>query len=223
MEDYTTCEISDALIKLGSKHGGLLPDILCISPPASSLNKPEEGRTYTRIEGPAYTVKMVPFHDTQSPKPQAHFVDAAKEGHVIVIQAPQSVKSAVWGGLMSYGAKARGAVGVVIEGRCRDVLEHQQAGFPVFSKGQSTLGQKPFTRPSELDVPLELGGEGEWPSVLVHPGDWIVADVDGVVVIPYGQMQKVRDLCKTSREIDEKCRVDIAAGMGIQETFKKYR
>jgi hypothetical protein len=91
MEDYTTCEISDALIKLGSKHGGLLPDILCISPPASNLpaSKPDEGPTCIRIEGPAYTVKMVPFHDTQSPKPEAHFVDAAKEGHIIVVQAPK--------------------------------------------------------------------------------------------------------------------------------------
>jgi regulator of RNase E activity RraA len=135
-----------------------------------------------------------------------------------------AVKSAVWGGLMSYGAKARGAVGVVIEGRCRDVLEHRQAGFPVFAKGQSTLGQKPFTRPSELNVPLKIGGEEDgWPSTLVRPRDWIVADVDGVVVVPSEQMQAVKDLCKASREVDERCRIDIAAGKGIQETFKKHR
>lgn len=58
------------------------------------------------------------------------------------------VKSAVWGGLMTFGAQARGVRGVVISGRCRDVTEHRQVEFPVFARGTSTLGQKPFTRPS---------------------------------------------------------------------------
>jgi regulator of RNase E activity RraA len=81
MDDYSTCEISDALIKLGVEHGGLLPDIYCVSPGTSSS---------VRIEGPAYTVKMVLFNDAAAPKPKAHFVDAAKEGHIIVIDAPLS-------------------------------------------------------------------------------------------------------------------------------------
>lgn len=125
MENYSTCEISDALIKLGVHHGGYLPDINCVSPGSDSS---------IRIEGPAYTVKMVSWSDTTLPKPDAHFVDATKEGHIIVIEAPLSklqvlldflslsvivhvdVKSAVWGGLMSLGAQARGALGVVISG-----------------------------------------------------------------------------------------------------------
>jgi regulator of RNase E activity RraA len=81
MDDCSTCEISDALIKLGVEHGGLLPDIYCVSPGTSSS---------VRIEGPAYTVKMVLFNDATAPKPEAHFVDAAKEGHIIVIDAPLS-------------------------------------------------------------------------------------------------------------------------------------
>jgi regulator of RNase E activity RraA len=79
MEDFSTCEISDALIKLGSKHGGYLPDIHCISPGTASA---------IRVAGPAYTVKMVLFDDEISPKPATHFVDSAKEGHIILIHAP---------------------------------------------------------------------------------------------------------------------------------------
>lgn len=79
MEDYSTCEISDALIQLGSKHGGHLVDISCVSPGSGSA---------IRVEGPAYTVKMVNFNDEISPKPAIHFVDGAKEGHMIVIDAP---------------------------------------------------------------------------------------------------------------------------------------
>lgn len=221
MDDYSTCEISDALVKLGSPHGGCLVDIHCISPgPYSDL----------RIEGPAYTVKMVPFDDKVSPKPSVHFVDGAKEGHVIVISAPKHVGSAVWGGLMSLGAKTRGAKGVVISGRCRDVAEHREAQFPVFARGTSTLGQKPFTRPSELDVPIVIhpdsiySNDGEqWPGVQVRPGDWVVADADGVVVIPLEQMERVKEICSVSRKVDASCKRDLLAGKGVAETFKLHR
>ena len=77
MGDYATTELSDALIKLGVKHGGYLPDIQQYSPV-----------TGVRISGPAYTVQMVPLNDTTSPKPAQHFVDAAPAGHVIVINVP---------------------------------------------------------------------------------------------------------------------------------------
>lgn len=87
MEDLTTCEISDALIKLGSPHGGHIPDIYPISP---TSNPNASDSTPIRIEGPAHTVKMVLFNDKDSPKPAKHFVDAAEEGTVIVIDAPLS-------------------------------------------------------------------------------------------------------------------------------------
>ena len=77
MGDYATTELSDALIKLGVKHGGYLPDIQQYSPVGA-----------VRISGPAYTVQMVLFNDTTSPKPTQHFVDAAPAGHVIVINVP---------------------------------------------------------------------------------------------------------------------------------------
>jgi hypothetical protein len=77
---------------------------------------------------------------------------------------------------MTLGAKSRGALGVVVAGRCRDVSEHREAGFPVFARGQSTLGQRPFTRPSALNVPLNRFHLGTtawrlWPvDVEVNPG-----------------------------------------------------
>jgi regulator of RNase E activity RraA len=85
MGDYATTELSDALIKLGVKHGGYLPDIQQYSPV-----------TEVRISGPAYTVQMVLFNDTTSPKPTQHFVDAAPGGHVIVISVPPGEPSARW-------------------------------------------------------------------------------------------------------------------------------
>ena len=75
---FSTCEISDALIKLGSPNGGHIPDIHMISP----LN------VTTRVCGPAYTVQMVLGSNKDAPKLSAHFVDTAPEGSVIVINAP---------------------------------------------------------------------------------------------------------------------------------------
>ncbi|KAH9892778.1 RraA-like protein [Cubamyces lactineus] len=213
---FSTCEISDALIKLGSPHGGHIPDIHMLSPTDST----------TRICGPAYTVQMVLGTNSVAPKLSAHFVDTATEGSVIVINAPQRVKNAVWGGLMTAGAQARGAQGVIISGRCRDLAEHRAASFPVFAKGHSTLGQSPFTRPSEVNVPIVIRpdvSEEDFPAVLVSPGDWIVADEDGVVCVPTALADAVITLATTGREVDERCMQDIKAGKGVQETFKKHR
>jgi regulator of RNase E activity RraA len=67
------------------------------------------------------------------------------------------------------------------------------------------------------------GLEGGFPAVKVDPGDWMVADEDGVVCIPRELERKVIELATKGREVDDKCMVDISAGKGIQATFKKYR
>lgn len=136
-------------------------------------------------------------------------------------------KNAVWGGLMTAGAQARGATGVVISGRCRDLAEHRALGFPVFSRGHSTLGQSPFTRPSAINVPLTISAQGvgseAFPPVVVEPGDWIVADEDGVVCVPRHLESQVLDLATKGREIDSRCMDDIKAGKGVQASFKLHR
>ncbi|KDQ57445.1 hypothetical protein JAAARDRAFT_35160 [Jaapia argillacea MUCL 33604] len=220
LSEYSSCEISDALIKLGLPHGGHIPDIHMFSPsPASSPG--------ARICGPAYTVQMVLGSDNSAPKLASHFVDTATEGSVIVINVPPYVKNAVWGGLMTAGAQARGAIGVIISGRCRDLSEHRALTFPVFARSHSTLGQSPFTRPSAVNIPVVIqpqsSGESEFPAVTVKPGDFMVADEDGVVCVPTELVEKVVDLAKRSREVDEKCMADIKAGKGVQASFKEHR
>jgi regulator of RNase E activity RraA len=74
----STCEISDALIKLGVSHGGHIPDIQLVSSLSSGA----------RICGPAYTVKMVLMSNKDAPRLSTHFVDAAPAGSIIFIDAP---------------------------------------------------------------------------------------------------------------------------------------
>lgn len=132
---------------------------------------------------------------------------------------------------MTAGAKARSAQGVIISGRCRDLSEHRFQNFPVFARGHSTLGQSPFTRPSEINVPLSikpvlesgLGGADSFAAVTVHPGDWMVADEDGVVCVPQDLEEKVIELAVKGRYVDGLCMEDIKAGKGVQTAFKLHR
>ncbi|KAJ7045473.1 ribonuclease E inhibitor RraA/Dimethylmenaquinone methyltransferase [Mycena alexandri] len=211
---YSTTEISDALIKLGVASGGYIADLDLFSP--------------GKICAPAYTVKMVLASDTSAPKLSEHFVDTAPAGSVIVIDVPHQAQNAVWGGLMSAGAIARSAVGVVISGRCRDLSELRSLGLPVFARSHSTLGQQPFTRPSAINIPLVIAppsitSDYIFPSVTVQPGDWIIADEDGVVCVPKAMEEEVAEKAKLGTSIDAQCLIDIQAGKGIKATFAKYR
>jgi regulator of RNase E activity RraA len=126
---------------------------------------------------------------------------------------------------MTAGAISRGALGVVISGRCRDLGEHREQGFPVFARGHSTLGQSPFTRPSAINIPVEIvpDGAGDFAAVVVNPGDYLVADEDGVVSVPVDLISRVLELAAKGREVDERCMEDIKAGKGVQASFKKHR
>ncbi|KAJ6593862.1 ribonuclease E inhibitor RraA/Dimethylmenaquinone methyltransferase [Mycena capillaripes] len=211
---FSSCEIADSLLKLGVASGGYI----------AGVNLFSSGK----ICAPAYTVQLVLSSDTAAPKLSEHFVDTAPAGSVIVIDAPQQAQNAVWGGLMSAGAIARSAVGVVISGRCRDLAEHRSLGFPVFARSHSTLGQQPFTRPSAVNVPLVIAppnitSDYTFPSVRVEPGDWIIADEDGVVCVPKAMEREVAEKAEIGRSVDAQCMRDIQAGKGIQATFAKYR
>ena len=132
---------------------------------------------------------------------------------------------------------------------CRDVAEHAAARFPVFARGISTLvchtsflllettlttpqiiesqqGQYPFTRPSAVQVPLKIDAEPagcDFPSITINPGDFIVADEDGVVCVPANSVAVVIQLAEQGREADARCMVDIKAGLGVRASFKKHR
>lgn len=135
---------------------------------------------------------------------------------------------------MTAGAQRRGALGVVISGRCRDLSEHRAASFPVFARGHSTLGQSPFTRPSAVNVPVTIyptsntssskdESAGEFPEAIVNPGDLVVADEDGVVFVPPGLVEPVLVLAEKGRAVDARCMEDIRAGSGVQEAFRRHR
>ncbi|KAI8656218.1 hypothetical protein NCS56_01224800 [Fusarium sp. Ph1] len=204
---FTTCDIGDALVRLKYPYGGFLDGIRIFSPDSQ-----------TRIIGPAVTVKMVESSDKSVPALDKHFVDHNEDGGVMYIQQPNGLPSACWGGLMSTRAKFLGAKGVVIDGRMRDINEHKEMKFPVFARGHSILGSNTFTRASLVNVPLQFKGE-----LWVNPGDILVGDADGVVVVPPSLAERVAELCQARAEVDEKMFTELRKGAAMGELIKTIR
>jgi 4-hydroxy-4-methyl-2-oxoglutarate aldolase len=126
-----------------------------------------------RIAGPAITVAV--------PRGAFNIIKFAmqqtRDGDVLVINAWGLHTFAVWGGNVSRGMKRRRVAGVIIDGAARDPEEAEAVGFPVFARSQATA-TPPLEGPGEVNVPVACG------NVVVNPGDIVVADVNGIVVVP---------------------------------------
>jgi RraA family protein len=126
-----------------------------------------------QICGPACTVKVFPGDNLMVHKT----LDVLEPGDIVIIDAGASDKNAVLGDLISTKAKHRGAQGFVVDGLVRDLPNVCELDLPVFARGTTPIG--PLHRgPGEINFPICCGG------VVVNPGDLIVGDAMGVVVVP---------------------------------------
>jgi 4-hydroxy-4-methyl-2-oxoglutarate aldolase len=112
-------------------------------------------------------------------------VARAEPGVVLAVSFAGDTVRGNWGELMTTAAEAAGVAALVVDGAVRDVDAIEEHGFPVFARGVAMTGAAK-SGPGALQVPIELGG------ALVRPGDWLVGDADGVVVIAAGQLAQVR-------------------------------
>eukprot|EP00158_Paraphelidium_tribonemae_P009675 Partr_v1_DN28927_c4_g1_i5_m25228 putative DlpA domain-containing protein len=206
ISDFASTDIADALVKLGVQSH--LPGIQMLSPS-------RDGEA--RLHGVAYTVEMIAASEKPKQQIQGHYLDSIPEGAVIVIKTPQNSVNAVWGGLMTARAKSIGCKGAVIDGKCRDLLELRSMKFPVYARGTSCYGAGTFSKVSAVQIPIDIDG------VIVNNGDHIVADIDGVVVVPVDLMAQVIEHCQKSSKIDELCMLDLITGRPIADTFKSHR
>ncbi|MCA9987831.1 MAG: RraA family protein [Anaerolineales bacterium] len=139
-----------------------------------------KGRVNVRkIVGCAATVLEVPSSEKFKPELAFDMIDAAAPGAIICIASGANANVAVWGELMNAGAVARGLEAAVLDGGTRDVeLIRRQTDFPVYARSIVPASSVGRLQTIARDVPVEVGG------VIVYPGDYIVGDEDGVVVIP---------------------------------------
>ncbi len=129
--------------------------------------------TKRKIVGPAVTIKL-PLGDSLM---VTKAVDMAKPGDVIVIDGRGSGNNALWGDHRTLSCKVKGIAGVVMDGAFRDLEENIELDFPIYAKAV-TCGSSTKNSNGEINVPISCGG------VVVNPGDIIVADVNGVCVVP---------------------------------------
>lgn len=126
-----------------------------------------------RLIGPACTVRVYPGDNLMVHKA----LDIAKPGDVIVIDAHASTLNAVLGDMICTKAKHRGVAGFIVDGYVRDVGDLVGRDLPVFARGATPVG--PLHRgPGEINYPICCGG------VVVQPGDIVVADSSGIVILP---------------------------------------
>ena len=132
-----------------------------------------------KVVGPAVTIQEGPTDEVLPPQHALDAIDESPEGSVIVIGVNGESNVAVWGGIMTAGAVANGLAGAILDGGVRDIMEiRRDYDFSVFARSISpgtTLGRFKTLSSNE---PVVCGG------ILVNPGDLIVADSDGVVVVP---------------------------------------
>ena len=143
-------------------------------------------------------------------------IDQAEPGDFLVMDAHSNPEIACWGGLNSYASKLKGVVGAVIDGAARDVEEIKELEFPVFArKIVPRDGEGEGCEKSEVGVPVNCGG------LHVKPGDIIIGDDDGVVVVPLEEAEGVLEKTLVVKEIEEEVRDNLSKGMLYQEAIRR--
>lgn len=143
-------------------------------------------------------------------------IDDLKPGDVVVHSTDHSGTNAPWGELMTTIAMRNGAVGCVCDSQIRDAVRIIDMGFPIYFTGIRPLDSKGRARVMAYDVPIRCG------DVLVHHGDLIVADFDGIVVVPQAVEAQVFQLAREKVDKEDQTRQDLLDGKTLRETFDKY-
>jgi 4-hydroxy-4-methyl-2-oxoglutarate aldolase len=172
-----------------------------------------------RIVGRAATMLMADQYDLNKYTFELQFqaIDELKEGEVMMVCSNGSERAALWGELLSTAARYRGARGTIVDGLVRDIDLIRSMNYPVFAKGINPISSKGRLIAIDYGCPVEMGG------VMVYPGDLVVADIDGIVVVPVDRTEDV--VVEKALEVvmrETRTRDELRNGAGLNEVFNKY-
>jgi len=205
LNKFATTNISDALDALGLKGStyGIRPIV--------------ELKGTPKIVGEAITVKMITTGLTKS---EHHLgvkaIALAKKGDVIVIDNSGRIDISCWGSILACGAKMKEISGVVIDGACRDVDDYLEIDFPVYARNSVVATARGRIIEEATNVMIQFGG------VQVRPGDIVVGDRSGVVIIPKEKLEEVISKTEELYKKENAMIAEIKAGKSILEVDKKY-
>jgi 4-hydroxy-4-methyl-2-oxoglutarate aldolase len=196
-----TCAVSDALDSLNLKGAtwGVRPQWLC-----------------PKIAGRAVTMKIKPAGLQQ---PTQHLgtapIEAAQPGDVIVIDNGGKLEFSCWGGLLALSAKLKGVSGVVIDGASRDIDEARELEFPVYARGVVPMTARNRVVQESFNQEIQFAG------VQCHPGDLVLADGSGVIIIPKEKENEVVAAAETIYAKEQEMAAGIRKGYSGLEMLEK--
>ena len=201
-----TAMVSDSLDVVGVRNNVMDSSIRALRPDM-------------RAVGLAATIKFEASSDFDERDPYGaaiDFLDTLKLGQLAVVATGARDDSAFWGELFSAAAKGRGATGMVCDGPLRDTEAVVGLGFNVFGASMRPIDYKGRMRVASVGTIVICGG------VEVHPGDGVVADVDGVVVVPKIHINRVFELANARAQSEKSVLKDLLAGKSVREVWDAY-
>jgi 4-hydroxy-4-methyl-2-oxoglutarate aldolase len=154
-----------------------------------------------KVCGPAYTVQTMPRDNVLLHRAYAY----AQPNDVLIVSCSGFYEAGYWGDLMSLGAKTKGINGLVIDGCVRDADDIEAMNFPVFSRGLCIRGTTNYGE-GTLNEPIVIG------EVLIHPGDIVVGDRDGVMIVPQNRIEEAIEKATAREEKEERVRAELRQG-----------
>ena len=202
-EKLSTTNVSDAMDALGYRGA-----TFGIRPMRESWGK---------VVGRAVTVKMTAAGET---KGQHHLgvkaIAAAEAGDIIIIDNGGRLDTSCWGGILVNGAKMKGVSAVVIEGACRDLDDCIEVDFPVYARGTVVATARGRIMEESTNTMIQFGG------VQVRPGDIVMGDRSGVVIVPQEHVDVILEKAESLWEKEENMIREIRAGEPMLDVDTKY-
>lgn len=204
-----TSNVADVLDKLGYPNQGLSADF---SPYPSTAG---------RLAGWAYTIRgqMVPYRESGDPE-KMRACQGLSPGEVSV-WAGDGEGVCYFGELIATGMKERGCVGALVDGGVRDVRWIGELGFPVYARYRTPIQSIGRWKVDASQVPVDVRG-ATTREVTVAPGDFILADEDGALVVPASLVVEVLEGAEKLTRIEVAIRSELSAGLTLAEALEKY-
>ena len=197
--------ISDVLDGLGFRDQAMTADIRPVFAGATLV-----GRAHTVLSSDIYRIPDEPY------EMEIRAIDSVPPDGIVVAATNKSTRTCMWGELLSTATRARGGRGAVLDGHTRDVRMIENMGFPVFATGMRPVDSNGRGTIISYAEPVVCGG------VLVHEGDVVFADVDGVVVIPQAIETEVVRLAREKVSGENAMRDWLATGKTLREAYDRF-
>jgi len=200
-----TGAIADMLDKAGHRHQ-VLPRYVT---PFTNAN---------RVAGPAFTGQGYPCASAANDDTQTRLgmLDSIQAGTVSVWATGGSLECAHWGEIMSTAARERGCTGAVIDGGVRDLDFIDAMNYPVFAKFRCSASSVGRWDIKEYQIPIKIG------DTVIHPGDFVFGDIDGVVIVPKDMTLDILVAAEGLYERESGMREELRRGLPIKDAYAKY-